>query len=84
VNRQEWIALARALRAARLEIEALWPPRGGYNALGGGVHDQKLIRAARLDGLERTARRICEALKSRSSRFDPKRFMRIVNGYTDG
>jgi hypothetical protein len=83
MNRQEWRAIALALQAARLEIESLWPPRGGYNATGAAVHDQKLIRSARLDGVQRTALAICNVLKSRSSRFDPIRFMAIVNGKAD-
>lgn len=80
MNRQEWIALAQALQTARLEIEAIWPPRW-YNAFDPGVAEQRLVREARLDGLDRAARKVCSALRSRSSRFDETRFMSIVNGH---
>jgi hypothetical protein len=78
MNRQGWNELARALNKARQEIAASWPPKGGYMVNAPDSHDRKLIYFAKLDGFDQATRAMCRVLRSRSSRFDPARFLRLI------
>jgi hypothetical protein len=59
-------------------VHESWPPKGGYMASSPDVHDRKLIRGAKLQAIDETARAVCHVLKARSSRFDGARFLRMV------
>lgn len=77
MTRQEWAHLAREIAKARAEIVASWPQPGpDTNAMV--VHHQKLIYFAKLDGFDQAVRATCRVLRSRASRFDPARFMRMI------
>lgn len=78
MNRQEWTEVARALAAVRAELVAKWPPKAGYMTNAVDVHDRKLIHFATIDGIDKSIRAVCRALKSRSSRFDAATFLRIA------
>jgi hypothetical protein len=78
MNRQEWTQIAEELAEQRTALVASWPPKGGYRADARDTHDRKLIYHATLDGFDRAARALCRALKSRSSRFDGAKFLRLV------
>lgn len=83
MTRQEWNELAKALSKVRAEISSSWPPRHGYMANAPDVHDRKLIYFATLDGFDKAARTVMLLLRSKSSRFDPERFMRLIGTQTN-
>lgn len=78
MNRVEWTQIAQSISQERAKFAKSWPPKDGYMADARDVHDRKLMYYATLDGFDRATRALCHALRSRSSRFDGERFLRIA------
>lgn len=78
MTRQEWTVMAKALAEVRKKVSEAWPPKGGYTMFAADVHDRKLIRGAKLQGIDDAARCIATRLKARSVRFNERVFLEIV------
>jgi hypothetical protein len=78
VTKQDWEAIARALSESRAKAAGSWPPKGGVRMDAADAHDRKLIMHATVDGIDKAAHAVAMVLKSRSSRFDQTRFLRMV------
>jgi hypothetical protein len=78
MTRSEWEAIARALGAEREKVASSFPPKGGAFTNAADWHERKLIYGAQLAAVDAVTRVMCAVLKSRSSRFDTDRFLRMA------
>jgi hypothetical protein len=77
VTRSDWLAIAEAVHVVRKDAAVGWPP-GHADTDARAAHDRKLIHYATLDVIDRVAVALASAIRDRCSRFDERRFLRIV------